>query len=252
MVHMKTFGFILIFSMMLSFSGIATADELTVLQPKGGTYKQLTSMLIKWDYTILSNLTTPYEKEMEIWLAKPTSTVAAPYLIDRIAQVDVFAGSTNWTVKAPPGAYRLQFYKRYAPMEGSWAVSDPFTVEKNELLATMRPKAAAMALPIPITNPLQGQVYTTGTSMTIQWDKSIIANYPTVWLQTCWSDGKPAAGAYPTPNTGSYVWTIKETAENSLRVSVFTPDDKHKGLSGVFQIKLPKKLPAKVQKSILN
>jgi hypothetical protein len=248
---MKTFGFIIIFSVMLSFSGIARADEVTVLQPKGGTYKQLTNMLVKWDYTILSSLTTPYEKEMEIWLAQPTSTVAAPFFIDRIAKVDVFAGSTNWRVKAPPGTYRLHFYKRYYPMEGSWAVSDLFTVEKNELIGTARPEAVRV-LPIRITNPAQGQVYITGTSMTIQWDKSTIANYPTVWLQTCWPDGKPAAGAYPTPNTGSYVWTIRETAENSLRVSVFTPDDKHKGMSGSFQINLPSKQPGKFRKSILN
>lgn len=249
---MKTRVFILLFTMLFAFGGIATADELTVLQPQGGTYKQMSNMLVKWDYTILSNLSNPMEKEMEIWLARPTSTVAAPYLIDRIAKLDVFAGATTWQVRAPVGTYRLQFYKRYPPLEGSWAVSEPFTVEKNELIATGRPKAVVMTMPILITNPLQGQVYTTGTSMTIQWDKSTIANYPTIWLQTCWPDGKPAAGAYPTPNTGSYVWPIRETAENSLRVSVFTPDDKHKGLSGVFQIKLPKILPGKVHNNILK
>jgi hypothetical protein len=106
---MKTWVFILLFTMLLSFGGIATADELTVLQPQGGTYKQMSNMLVKWDYTILSNLTSPMEKEMEIWLARPTSTVAAPYLIDVIAKVDVFNGSANWVIKAPPGTYRLHF-----------------------------------------------------------------------------------------------------------------------------------------------
>jgi len=89
--------------------------------------------------------------------------------------------------------------------------------------------------------------------MTIQWDKSVIANYGTVWLQICWPDGKPAAGAYPTANTGSYVWPIRETAENSLRASVFTPDEKYRGLSGTFLIKLPKKIePAKIPRKVLK
>jgi hypothetical protein len=235
---MKTWGFILFFAMLLSCGDSALADEVTVLQPKGGTFKQWTNMLVKWDYTILSILTSQQEKEMEIYLARPTSTIAAPHFVDLIAKVNVFAGSTSWKVRAPAGTYRLHFYKRYPPMVGSWAVSDPFTVEKNEPVGTPRPKRT-MVMAIRITNPVQEQVYISGTSMNIQWDKSTIATYPTVWIQVCWPDGKSAAGAYPAPNTGSYDWPIRETAENWLRVSVYTPDNKHKGMSGSFQVKLP-------------
>lgn len=244
---MKAIGFIIVLSLVLSFGGIAMADELTILQPNGGTFKQGTFMTIKWDYTILSSLTTPMEKEIEIWLARTTSTVAAPNMIDTIARVDIFSGQTVWRVTAPPGTYRLQFYKRYNPLDGSWAVSEPFNIEKS----TGIPVVPNLPAPIRIINPVQGQVYYSGTSMTIQWDKSTIANYPHVYLQICWPDGTPAAAPWLTPNTGSYVWPIRETAENALRESIYTPDNKFKGISGTFQIKIRNIVPGKVNKKAI-
>ncbi|MBN1545880.1 MAG: hypothetical protein JW902_04395 [Syntrophaceae bacterium] len=248
---MKKFKFMIAFVLLLYCGNVAMADELKILQPNGGVYKQGTHMIIKWDYTILTNLTTPQEKEIEIWLARPSSTLAAPNWVKQIKKVDVHAGSTSWTVDATPGSYRIHFYKRNIPLAGSWAVSELFTVEENKLPLKLKSKVP-IALPIKIINPLQGQVYYSGKSMTIQWDKSVVAAYPTVLLQVCWPDGRPAAGSFPTSNTGSYVWQINETAENSLRVSVFTSDKKYKGLSGTFQIKLPSKLPLKAPRQIMK
>ncbi len=247
---MKKLGLVMIIVLMVTFSGSALAGELTIRQPKGGTFKQSSIMQIKWDYTILEDLSS--EREMEIWLARPSSTMNAPNWVSEIKTVDVFSGSTTWLVHATPGTYRLHFYKPYNPQVGSWAVSEPFTIEEGSATGTFQ-NIPMLKKPIPIINPVQGQVYYSGTSMTIQWDKSVIANYPTIWLQVCWPDGKPAAGAYPTANTGSYVWPIKETAENLLRVSVFTPDEKYKALSGTFLIKLPvKKVPGKIPNKILK
>jgi len=248
---MRKIACFIIFAMIVTFGGLSMAGEITILQPKGGTFKQSSIMQITWDYTILEDLSSANnQREMEIWLARPSSTMAAPNWVSEIKRVDVFSGSTTWMVHATPGTYRLHFYKRYYPQMGSWAVSEPFTVDADSAPILPLPK---MKKPIPIINPVQGQVYYSGTSMTIQWDKSVIANYGTVWLQICWPDGKPAAGAYPTANTGSYVWPIRETAENSLRASVFTPDEQYRGLSGTFQIKLPKKIePAKIPKKVLK
>ncbi len=248
---MKKLRLVMIIVLMVAFSGFASAGELTILQPKGGTFKQSSIMQIKWDYTILEDLSSANnQREMEIWLARSNSTMDAPNWVSQIKRVDIFSGSTTWMVHAAPGTYRLHFYKRYPPQTGSWAVSELFTVDADSAPILPLPK---MKKPIPIINPVQGQVYYSGTSMTIQWDKSVIANYGTVWLQICWPDGKPAAGAYPTANTGSYVWPIRETAENSLRASVFTPDEKYRGLSGTFLIKLPKKIePAKIPRKVLK
>jgi hypothetical protein len=245
---MKRLAVILLFVLLVVFCGVAAAEELTVLQPKGGTFKQGTFMTIKWDYTILTDLSNNLAKEMEICLARTTSTVDAPNMIDTIARVDIFSGKAVWRVTAPPGTYRLQFYKRYYPLEGSWAVSDPFTVEKSEVIPVLPP----MPKPIRIINPVQGQVYYSGTSMTVQWDKSNIADYPHVYLQICWPDGTPAASPWLTPNTGSYVWPIRETAENSLRESIYTPDKKYKGMSGTFQVKIQNMVPGKVNKKIMT
>jgi hypothetical protein len=121
---------------------------------------------------------------------------------------------------------------------GSCALSAPFTVEAVQLKRLARPVPALLNT-IQILSPLAGQVYTIGSTMTIRWKTDRIASFPTVWLQVCWPDGTPAAGAYPAPNTGSYDWPIHETAENSLRVSVFTPGEKYKGMSGTFQVKFP-------------
>ena len=74
--------------------------------------------------------------------------------------------------------------------------------------------------------------------MHIRWDRTNIASEKNIWLATCWPDGKPAGGAYPAQNTGSYDWEIKETAENSLRICITSMvDEKIRGLSGTFHIK---------------
>jgi len=93
-----------------------------------------------------------------------------------------------------------------------------------------------------IKNIPPGRYVLYGSTMPIRWDTSRIAGEKNIWLQVCWPDGKPAAGAYPAPNTGSYDWLIKETAENSLKICITTMDEKMKGVSGTFEIKFRPKL----------
>ena len=93
---------------------------------------------------------------------------------------------------------------------------------------------------IKIISPVKGKDYYIGTTMPIQWETKKIEKYPTVFVQVCWPSGKTAAGAYPVKNTGNTEWLIKETAENSLRIKIFTTDSKYWGLSGVFNIKFPR------------
>ncbi len=189
--------------------------------------------------------TTTYQKEMEIWLARPSSTASSPSWIDQVGKVDVSTGSFKWRITAVPGTYRLHFYKRAAPLAGSVAVSELFTVEPGKVLAALPHNLGPAE---PNRDPLAGRRpgVRDRSTMTITWKKDKIAGYPTVWLQICWPDGSSAAGAYPAPNSGSYQWTIGETAENSLRVSVYTPDNKFKGMSGTFKVKVPAALGAAI------
>jgi hypothetical protein len=220
-------------------AGVVLADTISITQPVGGSYKRYSELVIKWDYTILSEVpSTTAAKEMEIWLARPSSTLAAPNWVKQIAKVDVMAGSYKWMINAEPGSYRVHFYKRSQPLMGSCAVSELFTIEPGQLKAVV-PANLVPLNRIEFLAPLEGQEFTIGSTMTIRWKTDKISNYPTVWLEICWPDGKSAAGAYPTQNTGSYAWTIGETAENSLRVKVYTPDNKFKGMSGTFKVKFP-------------
>lgn len=220
-------------------AGVAVADEVSITQPVGGTYKRYTDLMVKWTYTFMQDYpTTANQKEVEIWLARPSSTVSSPNWIDQVGKADVLTGSFKWRINAAPGTYRLHFYKRAAPLAGSVAVSELFTIEPGKVLAPL-PHTFVPLNRIDIVSPVAGQEYAIGSTMTITWKKDKIAGYPTVWLQICWPDGSSAAGAYPAPNSGSYQWTIGETAENSLRVSVYTPDNKFKGMSGTFKVKFP-------------
>ena len=98
---------------------------------------------------------------------------------------------------------------------------------------------------IKITSPEAGKDYYIGYDVPIEWDTEKIAKYGYVHIQICWPDGEPAGGTFPVQNTGSHVWEVKETAENSLRLKIFTHDKKYSGMTGTFNIKFPriKKMP---------
>lgn len=218
----------------LALPAAARADEVRITDPAGGTYRNGQVLTVKWDCTFLEHYPkTADEKAMQIDLWEYDTK----RYMGRMATVDVLSRGHTWAIKnIPPGRYELHFYKEAAPLAGTCAVSQIFTVEAGTARFFAFPLAAA-ASSIRITSPVGGKVYYIDSTMPIRWDTSRIAGEKNIWLQVCWPDGKPAAGAYPAPNTGSYDWLIKETAENSLRICITTMDEKMKGMSGTFEIK---------------
>jgi len=217
---------------MLALSTDARADEVRITDPVGGTYRNGAVLTIKWDYTFLEHYPkTADEKKMDILLRHHDSAK----WVGTMTTVDVLSRGYTWTIaNITPGTYVLYFAKPNAPLRGTCAISKPFTIEAGRQPALPSPIAS-----IRITSPVAGKSYDIGSTVKIQWDTARIANQPTVWLSVCWPDGKVAAGAFPAQNTGSYDWTINETAENSLRICISTIDKKLKGTSGTFFVKFP-------------
>ncbi len=222
----------------LALPAAARADEVRITDPAGGTYRNGQVLTVKWDYAFLEQYPkTAAEKTMEIYMRNYDTSM----WVGRMATVDVLSRGYTWSIKnIPPGRYMLYFSKPSEPLRGTCAVSEIFTIEAGSSRFYAFPVAALSS--IRITSPVGGKVYYIDSTMPIRWDTSRIAGEKTIWLQICWPDGKPAAGAFPAPNTGSYDWLIKETAENSLRVCITTMDEKTKGTSGTFEIKFRPKL----------
>jgi hypothetical protein len=222
---------------LLALPAAASADEVRITDPVGGTYKNGAVLTIKWDYTFLEHYPkTADEKKMEIYLRNYDTSM----WLGQLTTVDVLSRGYTWAImNVPPGRYMLYFWKESEPARGTCAISEVFTIEQGTGRFFAVPTTGAS---IRITSPVGGRSYYIGSTMHIQWDTSLIANQRNIWLQICWPDGKPAAGAYPAPNTGSYDWTIGETAENSLKVCITTMDEKLKGMSGTFSVKFPLKL----------
>lgn len=219
---------------MLALSMDARADEIRITNPVGGTFRNGAVLTIKWDYTFLEHYPkTADEKKMDILLRHYDTAK----WVGTIATVDVLARRLTWTIgNVKPGIYVLYFGKSHAPLMGTCAISEPFTIEAGQQPALPSPVAS-----IRITSPVAGKSYNIGSTVKIQWDTARIANQPTVWLSVCWPDGKPAAGAFPAPNTGSYEWLVAEAAENALRICISTIDKKLKGMSGTFFVTFPSK-----------
>jgi len=211
----------------------ARADEVRITDPVGGTYRNGQVLTIKWDYTFLGLYPkTADEKKMEIYVRNYDTSM----WLGQLATVDVLSRGYTWAImNVPPGRYALYFSKDSEPARGTCAISEVFTIEQGTGRFFAVPTTGAS---IRITSPVAGRTYYIGRTMPIRWDTSLIADQKNIWLQTCWPDGKPAAGAYPATNTGSYDWVIGETAENDLRVCLSTMGEKKvTGMSGTFHIR---------------
>jgi hypothetical protein len=222
---------------LIALASAARADEVRITDPVGGTYKNGQVLTVKWDYTFLEHYPqTADEKKLEVFVRNYDTSM----WLGQLTTVDVLSRGYTWSImNVPPGRYMLYFSKPSEPLRGTCAISEVFTIEEGTSRFFATPVTAAS---IRITSPAGGKTYVIGSTMRIQWDTSLIANQKNIWLQICWPDGKPAAGAYPAPNTGSYDWKIGETAENSLKVCITTMDEKLKGMSGTFFIKFPLRL----------
>jgi hypothetical protein len=98
---------------------------------------------------------------------------------------------------------------------------------------------------IKITSPGNGDTFKPGAWIYLNWDKSNIANYPSVALGVYKADRTTYVGTVDglsdpkKPNTGTIQIVVASTLyqvnqQYSFRVA--TPDDKHRGFSGVVRI----------------
>ncbi len=218
----------------------AFGDEIRVLAPAGGEYNVGSQVTIRWDYTVLGwTPGTAAEKRMRIDLFNsgsrggPARGSGTQPTFDRtIAVVDVYSTQYSWTVADSPGDSR---FIRITMLEKPFltAGSVPFTIRK---LMVAGPQAPYL-LGIKITSPEAGKTYHIGDTVLIQWEKTIIQDNATVWIQVCWPDHATCGGGFPVANSGSYPWTINEPEEHDLCIKIRSHDDQHLGWSGVFHVK---------------
>jgi hypothetical protein len=98
---------------------------------------------------------------------------------------------------------------------------------------------------IKVSSPSQGANFKPGAWISLKWDKSNIGDYPSVALGVYKADRTTFVGTIDgqtdpkKPNTGSYqavVFNALYVVGHQYAIRVATPDDKHKGFSGVFRI----------------
>ena len=141
------------------------------------------------------------------------------------ASVLCFWLMASFAIAAPPGS------------------QPPSTPHREEILS---PRAPVKLFKIDVIHPMTGTSCVIGSSCHITWDKTNIQNYPTVWLEIVWPDGTPTAGAYPVSNNGYYYdWKPDPSFADpsvlckQLRIKIYTPDNKYKGMSGLFKVGIP-------------
>ena len=218
----------------------AFGDEVKVLAPAAGQYTVGNPMTIKWDYTFLGwTPSTASEKRMQIDLLYYVMTGGGghgggtQWTLDRtIAVVDVYTTSYAWMVVNSPGDNRVI---RITMLEKPFltAMSSPFTIKG--LTAGMQPKVP-YKLGIKITSPEAGKTYYIGDTVPILWEKTVIPEGGTVWLQVCYPDHTTCGGSFPVANSGIFSWTISEAEEHDLCIKITSHDDQHTGYSGVFHV----------------
>jgi hypothetical protein len=235
----------LLFLLGMGFTvSLLSADELKVLKPTAGSYPAGSTMTIAWTFQFMEWLpSTPAQKKLVISIHEYGKQYQGPVPSGPstdVATADVNAGSCTWKVgdySTNWDGYIFKIWMKENP--AIFAYSAPFQIQRLQIPRI--PMKAAAPVPVPkaisVTSPASGQNCTIGYPVTIQWDKSLIASYGYVWLQVCWPNHTGAGGAFTTNNTGSYVWTIAETAENTFCIKVSTQDDKFIGYSGNFNVK---------------
>lgn len=156
-----------------------------------------------------------------------------------IEESEVEEGENNWYVgKVKVGLKFGKFYVIGAPQTN--LSPETKAVGPIHFSVIIKKMVAIQLNHIKITSPVSGKDYYIGTTMPILWETKKIEKYGTVFIQVCWPSGESAAGSFPVKNTGSSEWVIRETAENSLRLKIFTHDKKYWGMTGVFNIKFPR------------
>jgi len=136
-----------------------------------------------------------------------------------------FCLMASFVIAAPPGS------------------QPPSSPHREEILS---PRAPAKLFNIEVFEPGYGKSCVIGSPCSITWNKTNIQNYPTVWLEIVWPDGTPTAGAYPVSNNGYYYdWKPDPSFADpsvlckELRIKIYTPDNKYKGMSGLFKVGNP-------------
>lgn len=226
----------------LLLSGSALADEIKVLEPKGGEYKTGSQLTIKWDYTFLESMPqTPADKKMKIELLYFTEGGGTGHaggkqwtVYGTLAEVDVLDVKYTWTVPfsaaGPNRVIRITMVSR----PSLTAMSEPFTITKIQMTA---PKIPVQLGAIFVYSPETGKTYYIGNKVTIRWQTNLIQNNALVWLFICWPDRTNCGGGFTVANSGSYEWTVNEVEEHDLCVKVMSQDEQHIGYSGVFHVR---------------
>ncbi len=227
-------------------AGGLMADEISIQAPTPGKeYAVGSTLTIRWQSWFMEWLPQTAEQRkmaIKLWVYDAASQghpISGAFPLE-IATVDVESGHFDWRVQDLVSPWNQGFYFELSMVHKPSILvgSPPFTITKRRL-AVRPPVTASAALlhSIEVYSPAAGQNCYIGSTVTIRWKKDRIAGYGQVWVQVCWPDHSTAAGAFPTANTGSLDWPIKETQENTLCVKVFTPDDKFVGYSKSFYIK---------------
>jgi hypothetical protein len=107
-------------------------------------------------------------------------------------------------------------------------------------------KKPVLLFNIHVLRPMTGTSCVIGSTCTITWEIGNIQNYPTVWLEIVWPDGTPTSGAYPVQNKGYYYdwkpdpsFADPDVLCKQFRIKIYTPDNKYKGMSGLFKVGNP-------------
>ena len=216
-------------------------DEIKVMAPAGGEFNVGSQVTIRWDYTFLGwTPGTAAEKRMQIDLFNsgsrggPTRGAGTQPTFDRtIAVVDVYGTNYAWTVANSPGDNRFIRITMLAKPFLT-AMSAPFTIKG--FTAVTGPKAP-LKIGIRITSPEAGKTYYIGDTVPVQWERTVIPEGGTVWLQVCYPDHVTCGGSYPVANSGTFSWTISDTEGYDGCIKITSHDDQHTGYSGMFHVR---------------